>query len=269
MSDFSTGNSRFGEVIDQALRVKKLSQTQLAHDADISQSTVSKLVSGKRTLTEDTAQQISEVLGGTAEAWLRAQEDIVNGSELSVDDHVIRITGLSMLKPSGVEDLGTRVTQLRAADFLRIFDPQNDGYFTRRNTQEECQIDPFDVGRVDKTTYDTRVGGFGIPMRDGTKIRWKLDAVEGPLIIKPGQCCYVGTLEHFTVPTWLEGVIHPASNIGHKNLFVAHGPVIDPGFKGRLFVTVFNPTGEPIEISESEAFLSVRFWLAEDQVTRG
>ena len=261
MIDLETGNTRFGEVLAQVLHQKRLTQTDLAVKANISQSSVSKMISGKRSLTFSFAERISEALGGATETWLRAQSEIVEGSDKSVEDHVIAITGIQTLTPSGVEMVGTRVTQLRRDDILRVFDTKNDGFFTRGNKHEPCLIDPFSSDRVKWTSYDTRAGSIGTPPKDGKW--WTGEPVKGPIVIPPKSFRYVGTAEYIHLPSWLEAELHPASNIAHKPLIVSHGPVIDPGFEGNLYVTVYNPTDEPKEISLVEAFLTLRFWLAE------
>ena len=262
MIDLETGNSRFGEVLAQALHLKRLSQTQLAHNAAISQSTVSKLISGKRALTADVADRLSDCLGGQAEAWLRAQSEILDGSEKTVEEHVTAITGIRYPKSGVVERVGTRVTQLREDDIIRVFNTENDGYITRGNLREPCQIDPFSAHRVSMTSYDTHAGSIGTPPKEGGV--WTGEPVTSPIVIPPHDFRYVGTAEYIHLPSWLEAELHPASNIALKPLIVSHGPVIDPKFKGRLYVTVYNPTSEPKEISLTEAFLTLRFWLAED-----
>ena len=74
------------------------------------------------------------------------------------------------------------------------------------------------------------------------------------------------TREHITLPSWLEANLNPAWSIGRKGLFVAHGPIIDPGeWSGRLFVNVFNPTGDDISISVSEPFITLRFEMQDNQ----
>jgi addiction module HigA family antidote len=262
MIDLETGNSRFGEVLEAVLRQKRMTQSQLAKKANISQSTVSKLISGKRLLTVAFAERICPALGGTPESWLQAQTEIVAGSQKSVSQYVAAITGIRAVNGVLDDRIGTRVTQLWKADILKVFDPQNDGRMTLGKNSEPCQIDPFDPSRVKLTSYDTRAGQIGTPPDE--QGWWTGEEAQNAIEIPPHGVVHVGTAEHITFPSWLQASLNPASNITRKALIVGHGPIVDPLFDSHLYVTVYNPTDQPKHIDLDEPFLTLQFWLAED-----
>ncbi len=244
----------FGDVLGAISAENKLNQYQLAVKTGYSQPAISRIEKGKRSLTANFAEKLAQVLGGTQEKWLKVHDETKGGSNLPVVHFRDQILGNSRVDALP----GTRIRRMRDRDILAFFGDNPDGVMQFRGVEEECEIADFDKRRVQKTSYDTRIGGI-IDAKNGTS-----DAIEqvvSSVVIPAGESLIVCVKEHITLPSWLEADIHPASNIGLKGLIVSHGPIVDPGWSGFLCVSVFNPTKEDQEITIEEPFLTLRFWM--------
>ena len=258
----------FGKLLNHILHLRHLNQVTLAHRANVSQSYISKLIADQRDLTDSMAEKFANILGGKSVAWVAAYQETKSESSRPLAHLVFDILGTSAAPGTeGRDYVGTPVRQLRQLSILSLFDPKNEGEVLRRNVREPCEIENFEPKRVSMTSYDTCAGSEGIGRQpDGDWIGQPLD---GEIIIRARSHKFVGTKECITLPSWLEAEIHPASNIALKPLIVSHGPIVDPGWSGRLFVTVYNPTDKDIVIDCNERFLTLRFWLAETEAGLG
>lgn len=247
----------FSEVLRNLMHRKNMTQMELAYAADISQSYISRIVKGKRELTENLAVRISEPLGVNANAFLRAYQETVDGSSNSLDHYLD-----ALLERRGEFDLlGKPIRQLRDEDILEVFSEKNEGLYEFRGAIENVEIDPFDLERVRVSSYDTVAHCL---LGNLTSGRRKMLSDENESIPIPNNSVVrVKVLEFIALPSWLEASIAPASNIAKKGLFVSHGPIIDPGWNGHLEVSVLNPTDEEILLSKFEPFLTLRFILTE------
>lgn len=257
LADDRAQKTYFGDVLSTISAENKLSQRQLAELTDFSQPTISRIERGDRPLSQRVAAKFGTVLGGTTEKWLEVYEQTKEGSELPIaffrDFLLGRVTE---------DDLpGVRIRRMCSEDINRFFAENEDGEMEFRGIVADCEISDFSPQMVKKTSYDTRAGSFfqlGQPEK-ATQIS-EADAV----IFKPGQSKVVCTLEHISLPPWLEADIHPASNIALKGLIVANGPIIDPGYQGFLRVLVFNPTEHAVKITATEPFMTLRFWMQDN-----
>lgn len=261
-TEANAASTKFGDVLDHVMQLRKMTQTILSARANISQSYVSKLVASDRDLTEPLAEKFATILGGTQDSWMAVFRETKSNAPRTLAHMVRDVLGEAF--PSQSQHnvyAGTPVRQLRKDAILSVFAPENKGEYTHNGTKEDCEIEEFDATFLSMTSYDTRAGYIGIGRHDNGD--WIGDPFDESVTIPERTHVFVGTLECFTMPSWLEAEIHPASNIALKPLIVSHGPIIDPLFQGRLFVTVYNPTDKAVQITKTEPFLTLRFWEAE------
>ena len=254
----------FGQLLAHVMQLKGMNQQLLSHRADVSPSYVSKLVSDQRDLTETLAAKLADVLGGTPEGWMKAYSESKSGAGRPLARQVADLLRGQALGVGIDQDfLGTPVRQLRRDDILKLFsDALEQNEDPNDKDENACRIEPFDPTRTKATSYDTRIGSIGRAKLSDNG--WSGDPVAEAVTIKAGEVMVLGTLEHITLPKWLEAELHEASNIALKPLIISHGPVIDPGWAGRLYVTVFNPSKDKdVVITSEEPFLTLRFWIAE------
>ena len=252
-------STTFGDVLHTVCAELGLSQFQLATLIGYSEAAISRAVNGSRPLSQKMAEKLEGKIGGAADAWMLVYEQTKEqGSSLSVSHFRDVLLGEEV-----VEDLpGIRVRRMRKQDIIDIFG-NSDGTMEFRGVREECEIHPFDPDAVEETSYDTHVGGYFHEGRSKDKC---IEEVENEVIIPAGELRMIITREHISLPSWLEADLNPAWSIGRKGLFVAHGPIIDPGkWSGRLHVNVFNPTRQDICISTTEPFITLRFEMLDNQ----
>ncbi len=114
-------------------------------------------------------------------------------------------------------------------------------------------IEPFNDECVEPASYDLSVGrvllaGRGIvdPRRD-------------KVILRTGDWAEIETLERLELSTNIAATYGVRSGITRRGIAWYGGPQIDPGYNGRLFVSIFNPTSEPFEINWGDRFCTLMF----------
>lgn len=232
---------KFADLIRAVLRQKDMTQHNLAFHAGVSQTAISLVGKQERRLTESLAEDFARVLGGTPKTWLEANEDYRNGRAKSVDSYLARITG----GYTAWQQLGTAAFRLLAADMIRMF--WEDRHLA------DCPIKGFDPNRIGAAHYYARLGYV---------VRGRItdsEVLTGPLTVEPREVLKVRTLEAFHFPMWLEGDLHPGSEMAGLGLAVEHGPTIDPGYeRGQLSVTIKNLTDDKVTVPLAAKFLKIR-----------
>lgn len=256
VSDGVHSGERFGELIQRLFKSKGMTQYQFAEKTGFSQSYISRVEGGDRPFSEKLCQAFADVLEVDAGQLRAVYEEIRTGTDTSL---AAQFELLTRANGRGKE-LGVPIGQLQQDDLLNVFAGEAKGEFIRNGEVEDCEIEHFNPNFVRPTSYDTVVGGFIKYDEHGNE-----EAIEVAESVKiaAGESMLLIVREHITLPTCIEAEIHPASNIGQKHLIVSHGPVIDPGWSGYLKVSVYNPTSVVKEIRTDEAFLTLRFWVAQ------
>jgi len=249
--------TKFGDILFAISAEKKLNQLNLSLQLGYSQPSISRIEKGTQPVSPKLALKLAEVLGGDSEEWLQVFHETVSGSPLPIKYFRDRLLGAF-----DVDDLpGTRIRRMRKQDIVRFFGSNPNGVMTFRGVEESCEIADFEEGRVEETSYDTRVGSYYEVQPNAGEANRIAVEIEECVTIPAGGVKEIVVKEHITLPPWLELDIHPASNIAKKNLIVSNGPIVDPGFDGPLIVSVFNPTPWDREITVIEPFLTLRFWM--------
>ncbi|WGI22193.1 helix-turn-helix domain-containing protein [Amylibacter sp. IMCC11727] len=247
----------FREIMSDLMHQKRLTQAQLAFKCDISQSYLSRIESGSRSLSEKLAEKIAGPLGVKSDVLLAVFNELEAGSQNTHQFFMERLLG----KKKNEDFLGKRVRQLRHDDILEVFGNNPSGSYEFRGKSEEVEITNFDPDFLEVSSYDTRAHGIARIDENGER---EFIESEKEVVIPAGETVLVKIFEEITFPSWLEAELAPASNIATKGLFVSHGPLIDPLFNGRpIVVSVLNPTKENQVISRNESFMTLRFWIAE------
>lgn len=97
------------------------------------------------------------------------------------------------------------------------------------------------VGRV-------LVGGKGI-----------VDPQKERVILRTGDWAEIETYEDIGLSLNVAGSFGVRSSITRRGIVWFGGPQIDPGFRGKIFVSVFNPTSESFEIEPLQSFFTIVF----------
>lgn len=120
--------------------------------------------------------------------------------------------------------------------------------------KKDIVIKPFEKDLLEPASYDLRigralVGGEGI-----------IDLKERSLILKTAEWAELETLEEIKLSTNIAATFGLRSSITRKGLDWFGGPQIDPGYNGKLYIGVFNPSSESIKFNYLDKFCTVIFY---------
>lgn len=129
----------------------------------------------------------------------------------------------------------------------------SDGDIKNHLKTGDITIDPFS-GDLEPASYDLRVGHSAVTDEG------KVDVME---------------VEFFRIPRGTTVTIHPLEEIGlsrriaaryglrsrfaRRGLVLLSGPQIDPGFEGKLTITVFNAGPAPVTVQHLQKFATIEF----------
>ena len=132
----------------------------------------------------------------------------------------------------------------------------NDALIRETIEQRIIKVEPFDPGCIQPASYDFRVGKEGLTAEGREKIDIER---KGLMILEAGDFGVISSLEKVEMPADHAARIGIRSYYSRQGLFAATGPQVDPGFRGRLFVTVINLSPNPITLPYKEKFLTLEF----------
>ena len=147
-------------------------------------------------------------------------------------------------------------------------------------------INPFHDVQLQPATYDMRLGTPVLfnehradPCPDGVKtypgtvdtINWVKQDIDGQygFELQPLEFILGTTAEEIYVPNSVSAQINGKSSLGRIGLFVhVTAGFIDPGFKGRLTLEIFNGSNRPIQLTYLMRICQVSFTLLTSPVDR-
>ncbi len=121
---------------------------------------------------------------------------------------------------------------------------------------DQVDVEQFaEKSRNSNVSYDLRIGSRYRDHRDDKGV----DLLEGKKIeIAPGMAVIIQTEEWIHLPDGYFGQISPKVSLLQKGISNTHSK-IDPGYNGRLLVTVFNLGKRKVFLERGEKFCSVFF----------
>jgi dCTP deaminase len=128
--------------------------------------------------------------------------------------------------------------------------------------KKDIQITPFNDALLEPASYDFRVGralvgGIGI-----------VDIKTTPHILKPGDWVELETIEEISLSTNIAGTLGIRSSITRKGIDGYCGPQIDPGYNGKLYFNLFNPSSESFKISYGDKMCTITFFRLEKPASK-
>ena len=256
--------TKFGQIFDRLLKRAEIETDQLALQSRYSQSAISLVRHGRRNLTGKMADRLAGVLGGSEDDWLQLYARLKGGEEVDVEQAV----GALVFRKTGRRITG-ELTSCRLVNhqILEIFGdgpkPRFSKYF---EGPEDCLIEDFDPSRIQPTSYDTCLGWIGMPSKGGPvdEVLAKMKKVHREIVIAPGEAFALATKELFSIPSFLEVDLAPASTLARESLHIGRGPIVDPFYVGVLVIDVQNIGSAPVVLKPKDAFLTVRFTLLDN-----
>lgn len=128
------------------------------------------------------------------------------------------------------------------------------------------KIDPFNSDLVEPATYDLRVGDRAVISTTSKVIDMQNARL---LVIEPGAMAILQSFEILELSKRVAGRVGPKTSLLRRGVFVAVGPQIDPGFKGRMFVNLVNLSPRPFSLHHQDRFLTAEFHLLASEPTKG
>jgi dCTP deaminase len=143
-----------------------------------------------------------------------------------------------------------------------------DRLITERVQNGDLEITNFDADCVQPASYDLRLGNLVYSPSHPDEPR-DLAVNGGAYRLPPYGTAVVTTLEDLRLPNSLIGRIGLKSGYARTGLVASTGPQIDPGFEGKLFVSLFNLTAAPHVLRYRDTFLTIEFHTLEELPSHG
>ena len=140
----------------------------------------------------------------------------------------------------------------------------NNEQITESLRQGLIVIEPWAEARVQGASYDLRIGPQGATTT-GKRIV-DLES-EGYMRLEPGDMAIISSLEILRFDTAHAARLGLRSKFARKGLHVTTGLQVDPGFRGRLFISATNLTPQPITLPFGDDFLSIEIHRLDQPVT--
>ena len=116
------------------------------------------------------------------------------------------------------------------------------------------EISDYEDRQLQPASYDLRVGKQGATIQ-GKKIE---DISEkGFIVVEPGDSALISTHEIIAINQSYAARFDLTSRLARKGIYATTGAQIDPGFHGRLFARIVNPTSRRVSFTFKEDFLTL------------
>ena len=121
-------------------------------------------------------------------------------------------------------------------------------------------IYPFNPGRLGPASYEMAFSGEYIYWDEkGNKIFNYVDATDKKLILRKNSITYVSVKEKFRLPHYIAVRFNLRVEHAHRGLLLGTGPLVDPGYQGKLMIPIHNLTENEYVISAGDDIISVEF----------
>ena len=112
------------------------------------------------------------------------------------------------------------------------------------------------------SSVDLRLGE-GFLSLDGTNLGYK------QITVQPNDFLLASTLESVELPSGIAAKVEGKSSIGRKGIFVhVTAGYVDPGWKGRLTLEIYNASSEPYKLTSGSKICQIRFMRLSSPVDR-
>jgi deoxycytidine triphosphate deaminase len=155
----------------------------------------------------------------------------------------------------------------RAADWERL-DPFTDlspALLTAAQVSNYCRVTgliyPFEERLLKGATYEIGISGYAYYWDENGKRRVVSVKDEGfrGITLRPNSITFVETDVVFRLPQYIAGRFNLHIKLVHRGLLLGTGPIVDPGFRGRLLIPLHNLTSSPYTIADGEKIVWMEF----------
>lgn len=121
-------------------------------------------------------------------------------------------------------------------------------------------IFPFDPSRLGQASYEMILGGEYLYWdEEGKECSCKDIKTGDKLVLRKNSITYVSVKEILRIPSYIALSFNLRVKHVHRGLLLGTGPLIDPGFHGKLMIPIHNLTNNQYTIIPGEELISVTF----------
>jgi deoxycytidine triphosphate deaminase len=158
-----------------------------------------------------------------------------------------------------------KTAEEKYADFSKV-DPFPDITASLLNSRDIIKyilttgiIDPFSPNNLLGATYTCEFSGEYI-FWDEDRIKHKRNLLKDEmLLIEPNSIVFLGIKQMFNIPEYMVLRFNLRVRNAYKGLLLGTGPIIDPGYTGKLFIPLHNLTSNEYCIKNDAALIDVEF----------
>jgi len=117
---------------------------------------------------------------------------------------------------------------------------------------------PFDPKKLKSASYEIPFDGDVYFWRSGENTVCKVELTgDKAFTVKPNEIVFVNPAVDFCLPWYLALRFNLHISLVHRGLLLGTGPLVDPGFEGRLLIPLHNLTSSDVHISPGTGFIWV------------
>jgi dCTP deaminase len=128
--------------------------------------------------------------------------------------------------------------------------------------QHVLKINPFEPKNVEPASYDVRAGRILVARRG------IVDLSREAVVLRHGDWAEIESLEVVELPLNIAGTVGVRSSLTRRGLDWFSGPQIDPGYMGKIYISVFNASVAPIDITYAMPFATLTFYRLAKNASR-
>lgn len=118
---------------------------------------------------------------------------------------------------------------------------------------------PFSDDHLKSASYEAHIGGDVISW-DGVGRKQKRTVKRGdPLVLKANSIVFAEVEPTFRLPNYIAIRFNLRITHVHRGLLLGTGPLVDPGFYGKLLIPLHNLTSSDYEIDTNDALIWIEF----------
>ncbi len=118
---------------------------------------------------------------------------------------------------------------------------------------------PFDEKQLNGITLSLRIGDTGLYW-DGDKKKIRKDInIDKEFVLKSNTIAYVSIAEELRLPQYIIARFNLRVTNAYRGILLGTGPIVDPGFQGKLFIPLHNLTNNEYVFYPGEDFIEMEF----------
>jgi len=120
-------------------------------------------------------------------------------------------------------------------------------------------LHPFYPGLLKSASYEAHVGGLLIYWDENGKRHEKEINRGGECILKSDSITFIQVEPKFRLPNYIAMRFNLRITHVHRGLLLGTGPLVDPGFEGKLLIPLHNLTSSDYALDTNEALIWIEF----------